>query len=62
MKNLNPPKYLFAIAILLLSGCAAYYPQAVDIPLIRKKGDLRIDAGFFLAHDFHESGKLAFLD
>ena len=30
---------------LLMSGCIVYHPQAVDIPLISKKNDLRVDAG-----------------
>ena len=45
-----------AIVLILLNGCAAYYPQMVDIPLIREKGDIRIDAGYFLAHNFDENG------
>lgn len=28
-----------------MTGSAVYQPQAVDIPLINKKNDLRIDAG-----------------
>ena len=35
---------LFPI-VLMLSGCVVYHPQTVDIPLISKKGDLRVDAG-----------------
>ena len=49
-------KYLFAMTIVLLSGCAAYYPQAVDIPLIEEKGDLRIDCGGFLAPPVNGEG------
>lgn len=35
-----------------MSGCA-YYPQAVDIPLISEKNDLRIDAGISSAVEAH---------
>ena len=31
--------------LVLLTGCATYYPQVVDVPLIREKGDLRVNAG-----------------
>jgi hypothetical protein len=37
------------VVILLFSSCAVYYPQTVDIPLIKKKDDIRIDAGYFMA-------------
>ena len=40
-------KILFFI-VLLFSGCWAYYPPAVDIPLIKEKNDLRIDGGISL--------------
>ena len=43
---------VFVVALIFLSSCVAYYPQTVDIPLIRKKGDKRIDAGYFLIPDF----------
>ena len=33
---------------LLFSGCIVYQPQMVDIPLISKKNDLRVDAGVSL--------------
>jgi len=39
---------IVALTILLLSGCVTYYPQVVDVPLINKKGDLRINGGYFL--------------
>ena len=35
--------------MILLNGCVAYYPKGVDIPLIKEKGDVRIDGGFFVA-------------
>ena len=53
MKNL-----IIVVAVMLLSSCAAYYPQVVDIPLIKEKGDIRIDAGCFLAPNFHGSANL----
>jgi len=37
-----------AVTQLLLIGCVTYYPQVVDVPLIKEKGDIRIDAGAFL--------------
>ena len=40
---------IFSAVVIFMSGCVAYYPQVVDIPLIQKKGDKRIDAGLFLA-------------
>ena len=36
---------IIAIMPILLNGCSSYYPQVVDIPLIKEKGDLRVDAG-----------------
>ena len=39
---------------LLLTGCAAYYPQLVDIPLIEEKGDIRLNTGCFIAMDFED--------
>ena len=45
--NINQIKiYIVLILPMALIGCVAYYPQAVDIPLIKEKGDLRIDGGF----------------
>ncbi|MCX6253356.1 MAG: hypothetical protein NTV31_02645 [Bacteroidia bacterium] len=38
-------QYVF-IFFFILSGCAVYTPQTVDIPLINKKNELRTDAGF----------------
>ncbi|MCL2683477.1 MAG: hypothetical protein FWE63_08395 [Bacteroidales bacterium] len=37
--------YIILILPIALNSCVAYYPQVVDIPLIEKKGDLRINAG-----------------
>lgn len=39
-----------------MNGCVAYYPQVVDIPLIKEKGDLRINVGGFFAPGSHETG------
>lgn len=37
---------LYSLIIsLLLTSCVVYQPQTIDIPLISKKSDLRIDAG-----------------
>ena len=35
----------FIVAIMIMTSCGVYHPQIVDIPLIEKKNDLRIDAG-----------------
>ena len=38
--------FFFGIMIfLMINGCGVYHPQTTDIPLIRNKNDLRIDAG-----------------
>ena len=39
--------YFTATILIFLNGCVAYYPQVVDIPLIKQKGDLRINTGAF---------------
>jgi len=39
------PVYLLFLTLLTLSSCVGYLPQSVDVPLISKKNDLRIDAG-----------------
>ena len=39
---------ILSVCLLLLNSCVTYYPQAVDIPLIKEKGDARLDAGMFL--------------
>ena len=60
-KNYNQMKKKYTIiivALMLLTGCASYYPQVVDIPLIKEKGDVRIDAGYFLTPNFHGSANL----
>jgi hypothetical protein len=39
--------------MLSMSACIVYYPQAVDIPLINEKKDLRIDAGISMTASAH---------
>ena len=50
--------FFAAMLIMVLSGCAAYYPQAVDIPLIKEKGDLKVDAGGFVAPSVQGEGAM----
>ena len=38
----------------LFSGCVTYFPQVVDVPLIKEKGDIRIDAGAFLIPNIND--------
>ncbi len=53
-KNDHRAKTTYIIVLLiLLNGCAAYYPQTVDIPLIAEKGDLRVDAGVSYTPSVH---------
>lgn len=40
-------KLLSATVIILLNSCLSYYPQVVDIPLIKEKRDIKINAGYF---------------
>jgi hypothetical protein len=44
-------RFVIVAISILLSGCAAYYPQVVDVPLIKGKGDVRTDIGAFLIPD-----------
>ena len=40
---------IIILAMLLMPcSCVTYYPQAVDVPLIKGKGDMRLDAGGFM--------------
>ena len=39
--------HIIVTVLLFLNGCVAYYPQVVDIPMIKHKGDIRINAGGF---------------
>ncbi|MCL2072463.1 MAG: hypothetical protein FWH18_00925 [Marinilabiliaceae bacterium] len=48
-------KSILGLAILHFAGCASYHPQAVDIPLIKEKGDMRINAGASVYHDLSNS-------
>lgn len=38
---------------LIMKSCIVYYPQTVDIPLISKKKDLRVDAGISTRPSIH---------
>lgn len=40
---------LFAIVPLLAASCSIYHPNAVDIPLINHKGDVRVDASLSMS-------------
>lgn len=44
----NKQILLMLISVLLLNGCAVYYPQTTDIPLIKEKKELRVDGGISL--------------
>ena len=44
-----------SMVLLLLIGCVSYYPQVVDIPLLQKKGDVKINAGYFLAPNLDDA-------
>ncbi|MDR1951202.1 MAG: hypothetical protein LBP96_03115 [Bacteroidales bacterium] len=41
--------YSIVCILILLNACVVYYPQTVDIPLIKEKGDMRINAGYALS-------------
>lgn len=43
------------LLFLSISSCCVYHPQTVDIPLIKKKNDLRIDAGISLVPTIHST-------
>ena len=45
--------FIIVILLVLLTGCSSYYPQIVDVPLIKEKGDLRVDAGITYAPSIH---------
>ena len=45
-------------ALFLLIGCASYYPQVVDIPLIQGKGDTRFNVGCFAAPELNGKGDI----
>ena len=46
--NYNRQILLIFISLLLFNGCAVYYPQTTDIPLIKEKNELRVDGGISL--------------
>jgi hypothetical protein len=48
-------KFLTAIILLVLNGCVTYFPQSVDIPLIKEKGDYRLNAGAFIIPNVNPS-------
>ena len=49
LNRISVPKILIIlISGLLFNGCAIYYPQTTDIPLINEKNELRIDGGISL--------------
>jgi len=54
---------IFGIIIsLLFTGCIVYQPQMVDIPLISKKNDLRVDAGVSLPSSANATISYGFTD
>ena len=48
MKHITIIKILTLCGMALSTSCAIYHPQLGDIPLIREKGDTRIDLGISL--------------
>jgi hypothetical protein len=50
-------KVLIFLLLLCISfsSCCVYHPQTADIPLIKKKNDLRIDAGISLVPTIHST-------
>ena len=38
---------------MMMTSCCVYQPQTIDIPLIKKKNDLRIDAGISFVPTVH---------
>ena len=51
--KLAKTNFAIAILLILLTGCSSYYPQIVDVPLIKEKGDLRVDAGITYVPSIH---------
>jgi hypothetical protein len=47
MKNKTIVSLYVSTLLLGLNGCAVYHPQSVDVPLIKEKGDKRLDVGIF---------------
>lgn len=50
--------FLIFISVLLLNGCAVYYPQTTDIPLIKEKNELKVDGGISLYYTNGETSLL----
>ena len=45
--------FIIVILLGLLTRYSTYYPQIVGVPLIKEKGDLRVDAGITYAPSIH---------
>ncbi|OFY62185.1 MAG: hypothetical protein A2V64_00960 [Bacteroidetes bacterium RBG_13_43_22] len=41
------------LIFLMMTSCCVYHPQTIDIPLIKKKNDLRVDAGISFVPAVH---------
>ena len=53
---MKPKVLIFHLLLLfLISSCCVYHPQTADIPLIKRKNDLRIDAGISLIPTMHST-------
>jgi hypothetical protein len=53
---MKPNVFVLAFSFLLLiTGCCVYHPQTTDIPLIKGKNDLRIDAGISFVPTVHST-------
>ena len=47
-------KHLFGFLLLMMiTGCGVYHPQTIDIPLINKKNDIRVEAGISVIPSVH---------
>ena len=46
-------KNMIVALLALFTGCATYYPQVVDVPLIKEKGDLRVNYGASWSPSLH---------
>ena len=47
-------KHLFGFLLLMMiTGCGVYHPQTIDIPLINKKNDRRVEAGISVIPSVH---------
>src|SRR5664279_772763 len=53
---MKPNVFILAFSFFLLTiGCCVYHPQTTDIPLIKGKKDLRIDAGISIVPGIHST-------